>query len=51
VAFPFDGNVFVETKTLISDYTYQAGELNLLKNADSCVFRIEEIPGTSRLGF
>jgi len=25
--------------------------LDSLKSADSCVFRIEEIPGTSELGF
>jgi len=25
-AFPFGGNAFVETKTFIKDYTYQAGQ-------------------------
>jgi hypothetical protein len=37
-SFAFNDNVFVETKTLTKEYIYQAGQLDLLENADSCVF-------------
>ena len=30
-AFLFDGNAFVETKTFIKDYTYQAGDPGFMK--------------------
>ena len=51
-AFPFGGNAFVETKTFIKDYTYQAGELDskescrLLIAEEDCAFYREEIGGT-----